>query len=259
MKQLIRAIVLRSHGEMSKFLLLTCMATVTYMIPCRAQRDDYAKEKAIITEVKRNPSKYVYAEATCKTKEEAKAVAEEMFLENVNEYAAGVKKLKGAENIVINDQKGLQQEITMPRGTNMHRVFFYVKKSDIVAMKNPKVIRNQPSTPPAQSSTHSLPSDSVQKMAVEVPQVIQEITSMKSVTQLNSHLKNSKQSGKIAAYDKYNNIEEKSDWYLVIYDSTGQIKAVLTDGKERTNIATNKPDSERNYPGHAAIGVKMMK
>ena len=107
-----------------------------------AQKDD-AAEKALITKVKRSPGTYVYAEATCRTEEEAKSIAEDVFLQNINEYVASQKKLRGANNIVVNNQKGLQQTVTMPRGSNMHRVFMYVKKNDIIPADNSVVLSKE--------------------------------------------------------------------------------------------------------------------
>lgn len=260
MRQIMQTIVLLTHRRMNRVLLLACLVIATCTWTCRAQTDEYAKEKAVITEVKRNPSKYVYAEATCKTEDEAKAVAEEMFLENINEYAASVKKLKGAENIVVNDQRGLQQKITMPRGTNMHRVFLYVNKSDIVAMKNPVVLEKKASTSETLTANERItPSYTLQGEGMKdvIPEAVKEIARLTSVQQLNQSLRKMKQEGRITAYDKYNNIGVKSEWYLVIYDSEGIIKAVLTEGVERTNVRTGKSDSEKNYPKHAAIGVKV--
>lgn len=241
--------------QLNKLLLLTFLS-IAYAVPSIGQNNDYAKEKSIITDVKRNPSKYIYAEATCKTEEEAKAVAEEMFLENINEYVSSAKKLKGADNIVLNDQKGLKQVLTMPRGTNMHRVFLYVKKSDIVAMKNPVVLTNSNSSSESEVST-VMPIDDSAETRINIPQVIQEIASLKTVQQLNQALRTMKQNGHIAAFDKYNNLNIKSEWYLVVYDANGEIKAVLTDGTERINVTTKIADSEKNYPRHAAIGIKV--
>lgn len=89
---------------------------------------DYAAEKALITKVKRSPSTYVYAEATCRTEEEAKSIAEDVFLQNINEYVASQKKLRGANNIVVNNQKGLQQTVTMPRGSKYAPRFYVCKE-----------------------------------------------------------------------------------------------------------------------------------
>ncbi len=242
--------------QLNKLLLLTCLS-IAYAEHCIGQNNnEYAKEKSIITDVKRNPSKYIYAEATCKTEEEAKAVAEEMFLENINEYVGSVKKLRGADDIVLNDQKGLQQVVTMPRGINMHRVFLYVKKSDIVAMKNPVVLTNSNSSSEMKVSAVT-PIDNSSETQINFPKVIQDIAALKSVQQLNQVLRTMKQNGQIAAYDKYNNLNVKSEWYLVVYDANGNIKAVLSDGTKRINVITKIADSEKNYPRHAAIGIKV--
>lgn len=243
--------------QFSKLILTICLVG-PFAIPCKGQNKEYAKEKEVITDVKRNPSKYIYAEATCKTEEEAKDVAEQMFLENINEYVSSVKKLKSADDIVLNDQKGLRQVITMPRGTNMHRVFLYVKKSDIVAMKNPVVLTNAEKATAVQPATVT-PVEEAPVVQTKIPEVIKEIAQLKTVQQLSQSLKTMKQTGRIMAYDKYNNLKVKSEWYLVVYDGSGTIKAVLTDGVERTNVLKKTADSEKNYPRHAAIGIKVVK
>ena len=58
-------------------IMLLCLA-VTFLTPCKGQNKEHEKEKSVITEVKRNPSKYIYAEATCKTEEEAMAVVDKI-------------------------------------------------------------------------------------------------------------------------------------------------------------------------------------
>ena len=241
-----------------KKIILVCMV-ITSLTPCNGQNKEYDKEKAVITEVKRNPSKYIYAEATCKSEEEAEAVAEEMFLENINEYVNSVKKLRKLGDIVLNDQKGLRQVITMPRGTNMHRVFLYVKKSDVVAMKNPVVLTNTSNSDIESVSTISSIDGKTSHLDISIPQPIQDIAGLKTLQQLNQYLKTKKQSGQILAYEKYNQLQVKSEWYLVVYDVNGSIKAVLTDGNERINVMTKVSDSEKNYPGHAALGIKVKK
>lgn len=244
--------------QYNKKNLLLCMA-VALLIPCHGQNKEYDREKSVITDVKRNPSKYVYAEATCKTEEEAKAVAEEMFLENINEYVNSVKQLRAADDIVLNDQKGFQHVIAMPRGTNMHRVFLYVKKSDIIAMKNPIVLTNSEKTSDVLESTITTIGEDSLVSGDGVPQPIKDIACMNSVQQLNQYLKSMKLKGRKISCEKYNNLPIKSEWYLVVYDANGIIKAVLSDGDERLNITTNEPDSEKNYPSHAALGIRIEK
>lgn len=289
---------------------------------------DYAAEKALITKVKRSPGTYVYAEATCRTEEEAKSIAEDVFLQNINEYVASQKKLRGANNIVVNNQKGLQQTVTMPRGSNMHRVFMYVKKNDIIPADNSVVLSKeevaktetpapkantkteakvaaptadvttpkadvaevkaksaQPKTEVAQpktevaeakaepksepkaevkaetkATTTEVAASTLDKIIPEKPQAIPEAAKkMATFTNVKTAavwLKDMKANGTVTEYNKYNAVADKEAYWLVIYDSHGNIAAVLTDGKQRRNAATQKPDHERNYPNCAALCVK---
>lgn len=289
---------------------------------------DYAAEKALITKVKRSPGTYVYAEATCRTEEEAKSIAEDVFLQNINEYVASQKKLRGANNIVVNNQKGLQQTVTMPRGSNMHRVFMYVKKNDIIPADNSVVLSKeevaktetpapkantkteakvaaptadvttpkadvaevktksaQPKTEVAQpktevaeakaepksepkaevkaetkATTTEVAASTLEKIIPEKPQAIPEAAKkMATFTNVKTAavwLKDMKAKGTVTEYNKYNAVADKEAYWLVIYDSHGDIAAVLTDGKQRRNAATQKPDHERNYPNCAALCVK---
>lgn len=289
---------------------------------------DYAAEKALITKVKRSPGTYVYAEATCRTEEEAKSIAEDVFLQNINEYVASQKKLRGANNIVVNNQKGLQQTVTMPRGSNMHRVFMYVKKNDIIPADNSVVLSKedvaktetpapkantkteakvaaptadvttpkadvaevkaksaQPKTEVAQPKTEvaeakaepkaepkaevkaetkatktEVAASTLDKIIPEKPQAIPEAAKkMATFTNVKTAavwLKDMKANGTVTEYNKYNAVADKEAYWLVIYDSHGDIAAVLTDGKQRRNAATQKPDHERNYPNCAALCVK---
>lgn len=289
---------------------------------------DYAAEKALITKVKRSPGTYVYAEATCRTEEEAKSIAEDVFLQNINEYVASQKKLRGANNIVVNNQKGLQQTVTMPRGSNMHRVFMYVKKNDIIPADNsvvlskeevaktetpapkantkteakvaaptadvttpkadvaevkaksaqPKTEVTQPKTEVAEAkaepksepkaevkaetkaTTTEVAASTLDKIIPEKPQAIPEAAKkMATFTNVKTAavwLKDMKANGTVTEYNKYNAVADKEAYWLVIYDSHGDIAAVLTDGKQRRNAATQKPDHERNYPNCAALCVK---
>lgn len=278
---------------------------------------DYAAEKALITKVKRSPGTYVYAEATCRTEEEAKSIAEDVFLQNINEYVASQKKLRGANNIVVNNQKGLQQTVTMPRGSNMHRVFMYVKKNDIIPADNSVVLSKeevaktetpapkantkteakvaaptadvttpkadvakvkaesaQPKTEIAEAkaepktevkaetkaTTTEIAASTLEKIIPEKPQAIPEaakkMATFNNVKTAAVWLKDMKANGTVTEYNKYNAVADKEAYWLVIYDSHGDIAAVLTDGKQRRNAATQKPDHERNYPNCAALCVK---
>jgi hypothetical protein len=239
---------------MIRFIRVLIVAMLLPVSATFAQKNSYEAEKNTITEVKRAPELYVYAEATCKTVDEAEAVVEEMFLENVNEYVAEVKSGKGKSNVVVNDAKSISHEIKMPRGSNMHRVFIYSKKSDIISSEGPIVVVNPAATvepTAAETAPEVAPT-------YEIPAVAKEIAKVKTLKELGTTLPQMKRSGRISNFDKYRNISDPSTWYLVLYDATGTISAVLTDVKsngERVNVNTLNVDSLENYPKHAAIGV----
>ncbi len=236
--------------------LLTIALSFMACIGMNAQ-DAYSNEKSAITKIKRAPEQYVYSEATCKTQEEAMAVAEELFYQNVNEYVAEQKKLRNSPDIVVNDTKAIMSEITMPRGTNMHRCFLYVKKKDIIGTKNTVLL-----TTPTEAETTEDENDS-QELAATLtpvfPQAAIDLAGIKSIAQLNSAIKQMKTEGSITEYEKYKNIENINEWYLVLYDASGNINALLSDGDVRYNVATGEKDELKNYPKNAALGIKFKK
>lgn len=242
-------ILIRGKGVLAIVLsVLTCVAAYA--------QDKYSNEKSIITKVKRAPEQYVYAEATCKTQDEAAAVAEEMFYQNVNEYVAEQKKLRKLPNIAIKDPKTLMNEISMPRGSNMYRCFLYVKKKDIIGSEKTVVIENPTWDSDAeQSQTVDLTATTVPVF----PEAAVTLAGIKNINDLNSTIKRMKQEGIVAEFDKYKNIANKAEWYFVLYDASGNVNALLSDGDERYNVATGKKDELTNYPKNAALGIKFKK
>ncbi len=224
----------------------------------------YDKEKETITKVKRSPDQYVYAEATCTTPEEALAVAQELFYQNVNEYVAEQRKLRNSLDIVVNDPQTLKSEITMPRGSNMHRCFFYARKKDIIGTKNTLLLTGNAKesgqvagTDGQQTEGEEQAGDTAVASPVRVfPPAAVQLATLKTVQELNAALKKMKQDGSITSYDKYKNIADKATWYLVLYDAQGNVNAVLSDGDERQNVATGQKDELTNYPRNAALAVK---
>lgn len=226
-------------------------------------QDAYNSEKSAITKVKRSPDLYIYAEATCKTKEEAMAVAEEMFYQNVNEYVAEQKKLRNSNEIVLKDPKSMMNEISMPRGSNMYRCFYYTKKKDIFGTESTIVM-----TKDTESSIEKIPAEDAAEILAEAPTsaiaptfptAAVTLAGIKSVKELNSALARMKQDGTVTGFGKYKDITDKAAWYFVLYDANGNINAMLSDGDVRYNVATGNEDSFANYPQNAAYGIKFKK
>ena len=244
----------------SKLLFPALLLFAAFHVSTAWAQKKYDEQKAEITKVKRAPEKYVYAEATCKTLEEAKDVAEEMFYEAVNEYVAELKKEKGKNDFVINDAKAIFNEISMPRGSNMQRVFLYAKKSDIIAMKNPVVLSKM--NKEEEVTEKSQPSESEPTPApqtIEFPPAAKQLATIKTIAEANRTLKQMKASGTVIAYSKYSAVTNANEWYLIVYDAKGNVKAILTDGEKRYNVATGFVDSFSNYPQHVAFAVKIKK
>lgn len=107
-------------------LAFTLLLTTTVM----AQQSN-SKE---INKIKRSSS-YLYAEATMESEKDAYEVANELLLQQINEYIASKRKLNKASNVLIKDLQAKSESLTMMRG-EMHRVFVYVKKSDIEGVEN---------------------------------------------------------------------------------------------------------------------------
>lgn len=247
--------------QFSKFLLpaLLFFSTAFPASTARAQKK-YDEQKAEITKIKRAPEKYVYAEATCKTLDEAKAVAEEMFYEAINEYVAEQKKAKGKNDFVISDAKAICNEVNMPRGSNMQRVFLYAKKSDIISVNNPVVLSKMKNEEEEAEKSQTAESEQLPApQTVEFSPAAKKLAAIKTIAEANRTLKQMKASGDVTAYSKFSAVTNANEWYLIVYDAKGNVKAVLTDGEKRYNVATGLVDSFSNYPQHVAFAVKIKK
>ena len=81
---------------------------------------------------------------------------------------------------------------------------------------------------------------------------------MKTLRQLQEQLPQLKKKGKIADFASYNKLSNPEDYIIIIYNQAGEVKAVLSEGKERINLISNKPDNIQNYKSmRSAVGVKI--
>ena len=112
-----------------------------------AMADDTDEAKKKINSIKKNSS-YLYAEVTAATADEARSLAEEILYAEINEWAAGLKKLRNSPGLAVNNKQALWTTMSLPRG-NMVRSFIYVKKSDILPVANSEVMANPAASPSA--------------------------------------------------------------------------------------------------------------
>lgn len=223
-------------------LLLVAMLALSATNTAANPTDDVKKQ---INSIKKS-SLYIYAEATLPTEEEAHDLAEEILYEEINAWAARQKKLRKSTNFVVNNRKELWVSLSLPRG-NMYRSFLYVKKSDILPADNSDVIEN---------TTQAVTTE----VAVEkerVPDAVATIAACTLYTDMAAKIKQLKTEGQIVSYARYASLDEPDAYYLAVYNTAGQVVAVLTPGKERRNVKTGEADSTANYKGCGAIGFKV--
>lgn len=207
----------------------------------------YGDVKWKINAIKKD-SRYIYADITAASEQDAHDLAEDALYQNVNEWAATSRKLRKSPNLVVNNRKELWTELSMPRG-NMFRSFLYVKKSDIQGADNATVIEN---------TGNSAQTSKVEELAVlVVPNSVQELSSIGRYADFVSRLKELKSEGKVTFYARYASLENANIYYLAIYDRNGEMKAFLTPGLNRRNIASGKIDDVTNYSGCGAIGFSV--
>ncbi len=223
-------------------IVLCCM--MVFALASFSQSVEEQKRK--INAIKKSNS-YIYAEATLASEQEALDLAQELLYQRVNEYIANKKKFKDAKETVIINQNYASEQIKLPRG-NMYRAFMFVKKSDIIPTENAVVGRVE--TKEDEPSTVEFIQDNTED-------VLTTIRNLRTLEEMRSELSRLKQEDKIASYAKYSELASPENFILIIYNKQGLVKAVLSEGKQRTNLNTNQPDSISNYKGTGAVGVKL--
>lgn len=223
-------------------IVLCCM--MVFALASFSQSVEEQKRK--INAIKKSNS-YIYAEATLASEQEALDLAQELLYQRVNEYIANKKKFKDAKETVIINQNYASEQIKLPRG-NMYRAFMFVKKSDVIPTENAVVGRVE--TKEDEPSTVEFIQDNTED-------VITTICNLRTLEEMRSELSRLKQEDKIASYAKYSELASPENFILIIYNKQGLVKAVLSEGKQRTNLNKNQPDSISNYKGTGAVGVKL--
>ena len=232
------------------FILMACLSA--------GAQDNQAELKSKVNEIKKSPD-YIYAETTRETAEEAKSAAEEQLYNNINIWVAQEKKLRGAKQVIVTQAKADYEEYQLQRG-NMVRAFLYVKKSDIIAADNVRVLDVNPlKEDEAKEDEAQQPAADPQPAtpAVEISPLVKELAGIATIQAFGTRIKELKVQGKVGVYGKYKELSDPDNCLLVVYNRQGTIEAVLTAGAQRYNAATALPDAIANYPGCAAIGFTL--
>ena len=228
---------------MKRFLILVFILTSSTLLFSQSVEE----QKKEINSIKKSSS-YLYAETTLEDEQEAVDLALDLLYQRINEYIAKKKKFKNTKETVVVKRKYVTEQIRLPRG-NMYRAFVYVKKSDILPSDNAIIGKQETSNVPT-ASFESI-EDNTHKS------VIEEICTLKTLSEMKQRLPLLKQKGEIISYASYSELANPEDFILIIYNKQGEVKAFLSEGGKRTNLRTNSPDDIHNYKGHGAVGVKI--
>lgn len=237
------------------------------------------EKKAFINSIKKD-TLYLSADQVGESEEVAINLADGKLLAQINEWVAEQKKVFPSQMITSNSHEEMFQTVTMPRG-NLFRAFRYVKKSELLAAVT-KVDNAAPAAKEQPVVTDSVPAgegalfslddtslppeatiETVEEPVAEVdlssyPEAVVELSKLTAFSQLKDCILQLKKDGKISSYGKYEQLSPKEDYYLLIYNTSGELEGLLTPAKpERKNVKTGQPDSEKNYPGRGAFGIKI--
>ena len=277
-------------NSIKKYLLIAL--TLAVGLPSLAQQQQNAEEKKKINQIKKS-NQYLYAEVTTEDKQKSIELADEALDVEINKYVANEKKFRNATQYVARNTSSSWERITLKRGTNMYRAFVYVKKSDIFpadnvrSAKNPQTAKvdnitfNSPggtveaerATKPAQASKAETAKIEPAKAQPTAPKtasttaasttnydkVVKRLLSLKKHTDLPKTVIQLKKDGLVSEYDTYRKLADPSEYILVIYNTGGDIEAVLSEGVNRKNLKTGQADGVENYHGRGAFGVKVKK
>ena len=230
---------------MKRFLLFV----ISTIISLSALGQSISKQ---INDIKRS-SHYITAEATMETEAKAYELAQELLGKQIAEYASEQKSLKKAPNVIVKDVAGKAEKMQMNRGS-MVRVFLYVKKNDIIAADNTRILVQNVQNENADSSTEH-DADIINDGQSEWKQnTINEILRCNSVGEAKSLMDRLRTEMKIKRYGVPNNCKNPEKCYWLIFDEQENIITVLgTGSSERTNFRTKEMDTLMNYSGKGAI------
>ena len=248
-----------------------------------------------INKIKRD-SDYLYAEATMETAEEALSVARELLMQQVQEYIGEKEKLSQAKDVLVKNVNAKSESISMMRGT-MFRMFVYVKKNDIEAVKNvtaintatntTTVVVEQPVPPvPAPETPVKVVEQEVvevvegpvaEEVAVDVvesqgeavtdtglpawqQQAISDLLDCADATAVKAKLNRMKAEYKVKKYGTPNNCPNANEAFWVFFNTDGSVNTVLGAGAtDRISFRDMQLTTLDKYKGMNALWFNFAK
>ncbi len=266
--------------------LIVLFALLVPMLASWAQEESSTPIKTI-TEVKQSKDKYLYADQTYTTVDQALTPANEQLMQEVKDYF----QMMGMDFEAVKEEVASNMvTITMQRG-DQFRAFVYIDKSIFDEKADPQTAQEgeqQPSEKPEiQETATDAPAES-QSVTVKVPAEDQSANAASDVltsilaTQIvkysmfyDAFAEMIAMDSRLQVYDYVNLLhadglpisfvnqpqkEDMNGMFLLVYRRGGDIEALLTPvdaNGDRYNMRTGELDALKNHPKTSYNGIKI--
>lgn len=234
-------------------------------------QDVSAEVKKQINKIKKSQL-YLSAEATLPDEEEALKTANELLVDEINEWVKTKRNSDKVQQIVLQDINTHTDKMNMKRGANV-RAFVYVKKSDIVLIKGegqiilsenekgndlqalseitePMKIEKEKTTSKKKGEVESSIVEKIGSYSTEG--ALKTILEARNMTEMKDVFANLKAMDAIR-YGAYPSEEAEGEYYLLFYTRTGEIKSVISVKEEvLVDLKTQKEVKLSDFSGCGA-------
>ena len=200
--------------------------------------------KETITDVKQNEDRFIYADKTYTTVDQALKHANDLLMNELQDYF----QVLGVDFETVRDKVANNMvTITMQRG-DQFRAFVYIEKS---------VFDEKEETPAKKKE--EVEASSISRSNLD-NSILSPIASMTSRLDVYDYVNQLQAEGKSVSFVNQPKGEEADKMYLVLYRRGGAIEAILTpvDAEGvRHNMASGAPDVLANHPNTSINGIKV--
>jgi hypothetical protein len=216
-----------------------------------------------INHIKRDTT-YLYGEATMPTLKSADSLARKELALKVREWM--YQQTDQIDSTEIDDSR-LSPYISVltNRRADMIRGFAYVRKADLRQLLNTKdTVQGTITAKPIEDTDSIMVTDSIVKVVniskfrkpLKRDDVLKQILKAKNFFELRDTMKTLIRQGAVSNYGKRETCKQPEACYWIVYDRTGNIKAILGKGQTiRKNFKTGRVDSLANYQGKGYAGI----
>lgn len=213
-----------------------------------------------INKIKKS-NQYLSAEATLDTEEAALKTANELLVNEINDWVKQKRHSEDVKQIVLQDISSSSEYLNMKRGAKV-RVFVYVKKSDIVLIKGAgQIVLSEDEKGNDLQALSDVAGDmnlekSEDKGVAEPKDVRAEALSMVTEAKNMVNMKNvftRLKSEQHIEYGKYPASDLPESYYILFYMRTGDIKGVVEVSNEKyRDLSTNQEVQLSQFSGCGA-------